>query len=878
MEVARIFVRMNLVQALQWLLASLAAIAMLSGCTGSTGAAGATGPAGPTGPQGPSGATGTAPLATTAQTLTPTITSVTVGTPATPIVKFTVTNESGQPVRGLTKTQVRFIIAKLVPPNTQLNAVPPQTTAPPPQPSYQWQSYIYARASAASGTITSPVTGGTLPKASGGADQPQATTENGTGTFLDNTDGTYQYTFQKDISGDPAVTYDATLTHRVGMEIRGVTNSNTGNAVATKSTTYDFQPSTGGAPSTQNRIVTTATCMQCHQDFAFHGGARTNAEYCDTCHNPSSLDPTSGNSLDFKQMFHKLHLGAKLPSVAAGGGSYYIYSRFGVADYSANEFPTTASLETPTGDPGSPPTTCYTCHRESDSTTPETVNWRNNPSIEACGSCHDDVNFATGANHSNIGNVTNANCVECHGPTSTKTTGPAQTAWLLPQTSLKVDAVHTNFLKDYGKQFALALLNVDLSNLTAPKVTFKVTDPTNSSHTWNVLTDEPFTGAVCTAGVADLGIQFGWTTADYVNAGTDNTDRQPRRYGLLCGNNPAGLPVANGDGSFTSTLPAIPQSAVANYTGLNSGSNVGALLDGFPGHTFPGFGSLEVGHVPSVACGTAPATSELPPSGQPGSAISACGTVGSPTSGAAGSARREIVSVQKCDLCHDEISFHGAHRVESVQACTFCHNVDGTDYKARQAVTAANGGPITAANAPDLKDEQPINLMILVHAAHFKAYLNSQSGAKQSNPAGSLQNSYVLYHRGSLNSLDAPTPFSSVNGGATESNNCNACHGVNPATQLATYYLPDPSTVLPVTVNSNHDAASPAGKIAMTPGTAACSSCHITQQAELHMTSNGGSFTAVKDVNGRVPVTETCTICHGPGAIADVKAVHTGIH
>jgi mono/diheme cytochrome c family protein len=40
------------------------------------------------------------------------------------------------------------------------------------------------------------------------------------------------------------------------------------------------------------------------------------------------------------------------------------------------------------------------------------------------------------------------------------------------------------------------------------------------------------------------------------------------------------------------------------------------------------------------------------------------------------------------------------------------------------------------------------------------------------------------------------------------------------------------------------------------------------------MMQNGGSFTAVKDANSHVISTETCVICHGPGAIADVKVVH----
>jgi mono/diheme cytochrome c family protein len=40
------------------------------------------------------------------------------------------------------------------------------------------------------------------------------------------------------------------------------------------------------------------------------------------------------------------------------------------------------------------------------------------------------------------------------------------------------------------------------------------------------------------------------------------------------------------------------------------------------------------------------------------------------------------------------------------------------------------------------------------------------------------------------------------------------------------------------------------------------------------MMQNGGSFTALKNASSQVVSTETCSICHGPGAIADVKVVH----
>lgn len=805
------------------LLGALTVTALLAACSGSTGAQGPAGATGSTGPAGPPGPTGTVTAlnVSTATSMTATITSVTVPavSPAQPVVKFILVNQIGQPLSGLKATNLGFVVAKLVPPGTQLKAVPPQTAAPAPQVSAQWQSYIYLTANPAPASANQPplVVVGTTP-------QPQATVESGSaGTFVDNGDGTYQYTFSKDISKDSAVTYDPTLTHRVGFEIRSVTNTATGAAVNANSPVYTFQPSTGATTNiTTLDIVEDTTCTNCHQTLAFHGGARTEVKYCVTCHNPSSVDPSSGNSLDFKVMFHKIHRGADLPSVAAGGHYYIFGFRNSISDYTADVFPTQDTR------------TCYTCHNESDTATPQTVNWKINPSIEACGSCHDDVNFTTGANHSaaNLGNLTDTDCVTCHGPTSTIATGsgpPATGLLLLPNTLLRVDTVHAIPVRQYSKQFAFSITNVNLSAPATPQVTFSVTDPTVTGHTWNVLTDAPFTGANCPT--ADIGLNFGWTTADYTNTGVSNKEAQPTRYSILCGKNLAGPPVANADGSFTVTLPALPSGAAipAGYTGLSPGSSAGVLMDGFPAHDFgDGNGPTELA-VPSAV---------------------GFGVVG----GGTPASRRDVVSVAKCDTCHDQINFHGNHRVDSAQACALCHNPEATDLAARLAITPT---PVTAANAPDGKNEEPIDLKILVHSAHF-ASMRISGGSP-----------YVVYHRGALNALDNPTPFSTA-GSPTASSNCLACHNAG------TYYLPDPTKVIATTVNSQNNQLSPAGKVAVTPGAAACSSCHVTQEDMTHMRQNGADFAAVKDVNSQVVggIQETCNICHGPGAIADVKVVH----
>jgi OmcA/MtrC family decaheme c-type cytochrome len=122
----------------------------------------------------------------------------------------------------------------------------------------------------------------------------------------------------------------------------------------------------------------------------------------------------------------------------------------------------------------------------------------------------------------------------------------------------------------------------------------------------------------------------------------------------------------------------------------------------------------------------------------------------------------------------------------------------------------------------------------------------------------------VVYHRGFFDDFRVITPFP----GAL--NNCNGCHLAN------TFYPQDPttSTSLATTVNSNNNSTSPAGTLAITAAAAVCSACHVDQTAKTHMQQNGGNFAAVKDANSHVASSETCVVCHGQGAIADVAVVH----
>ena len=82
-----------------------------------------------------------------------------------------------------------------------------------------------------------------------------------------------------------------------------------------------------------------STCNSCHYDLALHGSRRRALKGCMMCHNPQSTDPESGNTVNMKEMAHKIHMGANLPSVQAGMPYFIVGYRGSVHDYSDVHFP-----------------------------------------------------------------------------------------------------------------------------------------------------------------------------------------------------------------------------------------------------------------------------------------------------------------------------------------------------------------------------------------------------------------------------------------------------------------------------------------------------------------------------------------------------------
>src|SRR5262249_53686820 len=65
----------------------------------------------------------------------------------------------------------------------------------------------------------------------------------------------------------------------------------------------------------------------------------------------------------------------------------------------------------------SDPRRCTECHEDVKVTgAAQSNNWLTNPSRDACGACHDDVNFASGKNHVNLPQVDDKQCTKRYSP------------------------------------------------------------------------------------------------------------------------------------------------------------------------------------------------------------------------------------------------------------------------------------------------------------------------------------------------------------------------------------------------------------------------------------------------------------------------------
>lgn len=403
-----------------------------------SGSDGDTGPQGPPGPPGPSASVTVPSNATPASdasaaawsALAPqvTVTSVAINSP--PVVDFTVTDAHGLPVIGLGNrslsstatvsglTNLSFALAKLV----------PGTNGSPSE----WVSYIVTT------VPTKNSAGETV------ASAPARPTTDNTGGLVDHGDGTYTYTFARDVKAaksqvdgmtvsngnDKAdlgdLTYDPDRVHRLTIQLSGNapgTGTNTPNAVEVPGypgvpltqpadVIHDFVPATGQPAADSGRdIVATEKCNECHQQLGgipgddpessaagFHGGNRNETRYCVVCHTEQRKYGRTEAEIDADTLTFTSSNTYRVDGRAIGNmpnnvhkihmGTFLAKKNYDYADVLYNEVKFPQDLRN-----------CTKCHDGSATSTAQTAqgdNWKNAPSRRACGACHDGINFATG--------------------------------------------------------------------------------------------------------------------------------------------------------------------------------------------------------------------------------------------------------------------------------------------------------------------------------------------------------------------------------------------------------------------------------------------------------------------------------------------------
>lgn len=822
--------------------------AALAGCGG--GSDGAAGTAGAPGAPGAAGTPGkdltaqvnvgsnatpaTAAAAAAWKALEPKITITGVTINSAPVVSFTVKDTAGTPVTGLANysqaatatvkslTNVSFTLAKLVP-------------AANGEPS-KWVSYNVVRpltvaektatpANRACDAATNATWCGTYPAA------------DNQGTLVDNGNGSYTYTFLRDPKqaatlvaslkdstdgtakkadlGD--VSFDANLTHRVGIMITGNapgTGTNTPTAAASTTAAvamdlagnavYTFIPATGKAVTVTDAsrdIVNINTCASCHQSKGIGHGTRRDPQLCVTCHTDqtkfSFVEATKTGTVysgkyarvggeaafTFPRMIHQFHMGKKLTNTGYDLNAHC--SSLPAACFNKVSLPQDVR-------------NCTVCH-DGAATGAKAVkdgdNYKNVPSIIACGSCHDGIDFKTGlgtalgakgkafSGHVGGAQANNAMCAVCHEPATIPVYHAASAT--MPATAVAAKRTLSATIKSVAiPADGSVTVSFSLANAGVPVTV--ATDFSGMAFTLAKLVPEvngapsqwvSYLARTRTKDAAKVPVIQGYSElvlGQTAVAPTATATGRPALVGgtltnLGSGNWSYKFALVNGAGSINTVTTAQNVSAFVNAASDYNFTKVA---------TYPNVVAYEptlthrVGMEVSTAAGVnnlTNATFDFVPAG--GAVVTT----------------RNIVTMENCASCHAGRKIHKGY---ATQYCVTCHNQNTADpYYGDQSNT--------------------VELQKVVHKVHAKgaAYIVNGEDFNAVGYPGNIKN-------------------------------CTVCH-----------------------VETN-TAAKDAANWRTKPSKQACASCHDTAIAVAHMDAN---------IAGGV---QTCVTCHGTDKVGDIKVAH----
>ncbi|MFZ2631504.1 MAG: OmcA/MtrC family decaheme c-type cytochrome [Desulfosalsimonadaceae bacterium] len=593
------------------------------------------------------------------------------------------------------------------------------------------------------------------------------------GVLVGKGNGLYTYTFAYDVGTDPD--FDNTLTHRLGGQI-----GNSTSGLPAMNMVYDFLPAGGAVAATRN-IAMTGSCNECHAPLVVHG-RRFEVGYCVTCHNPDLVE--DGDSYDMTVMVHKIHNAD--PDWREGFAAEVTYPQ-GIQN-------------------------CRKCHNGADQGTPQGDNWKNKPSMTACGSCHTGVNFSDGTGHEGGVQTTNADCSTCHS------------AEAIENHHLTTNSTPNNPELPTGEaKITYELISVAVNGANQPVISFRILRDGAPLDLLNLDADLAGPGRWPDFSLAYALPQDGISTpAEYNNLGQSEGQAitvDMDQLGPV--NNNDGTMVVSGNRIFTATpIVAFPANATMRAVAIQGYFEQDVDLDGSADFSL---------HTPSVV-------------------LAVTGDA----------ARREVVDSAKCANCHEWFEGHGGSRVLNMNVCVFCH-VPNLSSSGREIANPS--ASIVAILGPDvlLYPEATQNFKDMIHGIHasdarttpFEHVRNRNNGIyynwSEVTFPGNLSNCLTCHKEGTY---ELPLTDNSL---------------------MTTNRTSDGTDATPADVAAARDNVPNSTDLVISPSAATCYACHNSGQAVAHIRQNGGSINVQRD---SVFDVETCAVCHSPGRSGDVKAVH----
>ena len=649
----------------------------------------------------------------------------------------------------------------------------------------------------------------------GKASARQATSESKTaGTLEDEGDGLFQYTFANPLPEN----FDRDASHRIAiyanvtiLDVQYVSNA-----------IEDFVPS-GKPVSAVRDIVRTEQCNACHDPLKAHGGSRRDVRLCVTCHSSqitnfatgevtAHVDPDTGHNIGFPELIHKIHRGAELPSVEAGTPYQIIGFRQSVNDFSSVEFPKDIR-------------NCETCHAGGT----QSHAFATNPSRAACGSCHDDVNFASGENHGGGPQPNDGSCSSCHLPeTDHEFDLSVVGSHTIPAHSTQVPGVHFELIDVHSVETGAAVVAPG----EHPLVTFRITNDSGA--------------AVAPSTMNFLNLVLGGPTTEY-SAQDYNGDgtilpgdpSSPWTPGAETFKSESAIKDAQGpDGAGVSTYAfksTVPPDATGTYV-------VG--IEGYKCATIDGANQSKGG----INCDR---TRDTNGNGRedPGEVFDQIRDAGHnqvlafPVTDSEPVTRRQAVAIQNCSVCHGQFSkdfnVHGGIRNETLY-CPICHN-PSNDTLTRQVLEDGE----TAVTFP-------IDFKVMIHKIHRGEDL-TQPYILFSPPSGTFPNQTAN-----------PTNFQELRFPG-DLRNCEECH--LPETFVLS---PGEGVLSPGVLGSTNrrfmraqDHLNVLDVFTTPPVISVCTSCH-----------DDVNFTTGENHPAGPQPEEACVNCHGVGTSLSVERTH----